>query len=575
MNNSEILYDVLIFLVAAVVVVPAFRRLRTSPVLGYLAAGILVGPHGLALIRDSESAHTLAEFGVVFLLFMIGLEFSVERLRSLGRYVFGLGASQVIVTGCLIGGVAWALGATEEAAIIIGGGLALSSTAFVLQLLIERGERATPFGSISFAVLLFQDLAIVPLLMLVTLLGEGEGSFVTAMVFAVVKAVVALVLVVGVGRLILRPVYRIIAETRSSELFVATTLLVVLGTGWLLSLVGVSMVLGAFLAGLLLSETEYRHQVEADIRPFRGILLGLFFMTVGMSIDVTLIQSKLAEITMLVTGLMVGKSIVTAALCRGFGSPVGDSVRIGLLLSQGGEFGFILFLTAGALGLLPAETTQILLASVALTMVATPVMAYIGGQFSSSWASRDKRSIAGVEQMEEYPHDHVLIAGFGRVGQTVAQMLSAGGVSYVALDLDASRIAACRSKGMPVFYGDASQIEILNSAGASRALGMIVTIDQPATADQIVAAVHEYFADLQIFVRARDLRHGRRLEAEGATQAVPEALEASLQLGAIAMTSMGTSSDEVLGIIQELRKDDYVNLGDAVHGKNDGSKSPG
>ncbi|MCZ6860860.1 MAG: cation:proton antiporter, partial [Alphaproteobacteria bacterium] len=248
MKDSEILYDVLIFLVAAVVVVPAFRRLRTSPVLGYLAAGVVIGPHGLAVIRDSESARTLAEFGVVFLLFMIGLELSVERLRSLSRYVFGLGALQVTVTGCLIGGVAWALGATGEAAIIIGGGLALSSTAFVLQLLIERGERAASFGRISFAVLLFQDLAIVPLLMLVTLLGEGEGSFITAMGFAVVKAAVALILVVGVGRLILRPAYRIIAETRSSELFVVTTLLVVLGTGWLVSLVGISMVLGAFLA---------------------------------------------------------------------------------------------------------------------------------------------------------------------------------------------------------------------------------------------------------------------------------------------------------------------------------------
>jgi monovalent cation:H+ antiporter-2, CPA2 family len=445
LKDSEILYDVLIFLVAAVVVVPAFRRLRTSPVLGYLAAGILVGPHGLAVIRDSESAHTLAEFGVVFLLFMIGLEFSAERLRALGHYVFGLGALQVTVTGCLIGGVAWALGATEEAAIIIGGGLALSSTAFVLQLLIERGERATSFGNISFAVLLFQDLAIVPLLMLVSLLGEGEGTFITAMGMAVVKAAVALLLVVGVGRLILRPVYRIIAETRSSELFVATTLLVILGTGWLMSLVGISMVLGAFLAGILLSETEYRHQVEADIRPFRGILLGLFFMSVGMSIDIALIWSELAQITLLVIGLMVGKSIVTAALCRGFGLPVSVSVRVGLLLSQGGEFGFILFLTASTLGLLAAETTQILLASVALTMVATPLMAYAGSQFSSFWARHEKVSVAGVEQIGEDLHDHVLIAGFGRVGQTVAKMLSAGGISYAALDLDANRPLMART----------------------------------------------------------------------------------------------------------------------------------
>lgn len=575
MDDSEILYDVLIFLVAAIVVVPAVRRLRTSPVLGYLAAGLLIGPHGLAIIRDSEGAHTLAEFGVVFLLFVIGLEFSMERLRSLGRYVFGLGALQVTVTGCLIGGVAMALGQTKESAIIIGGGLALSSTAFVVQLLVERGERATPFGGVSFAVLLFQDLAIVPLLMLVTLLGEGNGSFITAMGYAILEAAVALALVAGIGRLILRPVYRIVAETRSSELFVATTLLVVLGTGWLMSLVDLSMVLGAFLAGLLLSETEYRHQVEADIRPFRGILLGLFFMTVGMSIDITLILSKPALIAFVVIGLLVIKTIVAAALCRGFGLTTAASVRVGLLLSQGGEFGFILFLTSNALGLLATETMQILLASVALTMVTTPVMASAGSRLSAFLAGRQEVSATGVEQIPEdmageVLDDHVLIVGFGRVGQTVAQMLSAGGISYVALDLDTTRVMACRAKGMPVFFGDASQIEVLNVACAAEGKGAIITIDDPPTADRIVEALHQISPSLPVFVRARDRPHSRSLEAKGAIRAVPETLEASLQLGAIAMTSMGLSSSDVMGILQELRNDDYANLGSTVRGGRDG-----
>ncbi len=565
MNESKILSDVLIFLVAAIVVVPAFRRLKTSPVLGYLAAGILVGPHGLAVISDSKSAHTLAEFGVVFLLFMIGLELSVERLRSLGRYVFGLGALQVIVTGCLITGVAWALGASGEAAIIIGGGLALSSTAFALQLLIERGERTTPYGVIAFAILLFQDLTIVPLLMLATLFGEGQGSFFSAMGMAALKATVALVLVIGVGRLVLRPFYRIIAETRSSELFVATTLLVVLGTGWLMSLVGMSMVLGAFLAGLLLSETEYRHQVEADIRPFRGILLGLFFMTVGMSIDIALIKSELAQISLIVLSLLVGKTIVTACLCKGFGLSAAVSARVGLLLSQGGEFGFVLFLTASTLGLLDMETTQLLLASITLTMVATPAMAYAGSVISSVIEKREKGAVAGVELIGEDMSDHVLIAGFGRVGQTSAKILSAGGISHVALDLDTSRIAACRAKGMPVFFGDASRIEILNAAGANRARGAIITIDDPATAVRIVSALREFFPELPIFARAQDLHHARLLEEEGATEAIPETLEASLQLGAIAMVSMGTGFSDVSEIIQDLRSDDYANLGDTVH----------
>lgn len=566
MHNSEIFYDVLIFLVAAVVVVPAFRRLRTSPVLGYLAAGILVGPHGLAMISDSQSAHALAEFGVVFLLFMIGLEFSIERLRALRTYVFGLGALQVVVTACAVGAAAWALGANEQTAMIVGGGLALSSTAFVLQLLTERGERATSYGKISFAILLFQDLAIVPLLMLLTLFGEGSGSFVSAMGLAFLKAGITLALVVGIGRLILRPVYRIIAETRSSELFVATTLLVVLGTGWLMSLVGISMVLGAFLAGLLLSETEYKHQVEADIRPFRGILLGLFFMTVGMSINLSLIQSEWLKITLLMVALMAGKSLITTVLCRMFGLSVGVSVRSGLLLSQGGEFGFVLFLGASALGLLAADLTQILLAAVTLSMVVTPLMAYAGSRFYAAWAEREPLAVAAAEEIGEDLADHVLIAGFGRVGQTVAKIVSRGGLSYVALDLDAKRIAACRAKGMPVFFGDASLIEILNAAGAGRAKGAVVTIDRHAVADHVVSALKQNFPDLPIFARAQDLPHGRGLETLGVTQAVPETLEASLQLGAIAMTSMGASGDEVLGIVQELRDDDYATLGDPVQG---------
>lgn len=566
MNTSEFLYDVLIFLLAAVVVVPAFQRLRTSPVLGYLAAGIIVGPHGLAIIRDSESAHALAEFGVVFLLFMIGLELSMERLRSLSRYVFGLGALQVAITGVLIAAAAWSFGVGTEAAIIIGCGLALSSTAFVIQLLIERGERASPFGNISFAVLLFQDLAIVPFLLLVTLLGEGEGSFITAMGLAIGEAAVALVLVVVVGRLVLRPVYRFIAETGSSELFVATTLLIILGTGWLLSLAGISMVLGAFLAGLLLSETEYKHQVEADIRPFRGILLGLFFMSVGMTIDLNFILNEIDQIALLVVGLLIGKTIITAALCRAFRLPLGISVRTGLILSQGGEFGFILFIAASALGLLPADMTQILVAGITLTMVATPLMAFLGGRFSAFLDGHEKTPVAGVDQIIEDLQDHVLIVGFGRVGQTVAKILSAGGVPFIALDMDAGRIEACRAKGLPVYFGDASRIEILKVMGASRMKCAVVTVDQLTTADRVVAALNEFFPTLPIFVRARGLRHVRRLESEGATQAVPEALEASLQLGAITLNSMGASSDEVSEIIQELRKNDYENLSETIHG---------
>ncbi len=297
MHHSNDLFDVLIFLSAAVIAVPIFRKLGLSPILGYLTAGLIIGPHSLAIIQDTEASSKFAEFGVVFLLFMIGLELSIERLKTLGWKVFGLGSLQVVITGGIIGSVAWALGLNINVATIIGGGLALSSTAFVLQLLTERSERATPYGLTTFSILLLQDLAVVPLLLLVTLLGSNETSFIEAFSISALKGGIALLLIIGFGRFFLRPLFHIIAATRNAELFVSTTLLIVLGMGWAMSQAGLSMELGALLAGILLAETEYKHQIEADIKPFRGILLGLFFMTIGMLIDVFFIFNNLGTIT--------------------------------------------------------------------------------------------------------------------------------------------------------------------------------------------------------------------------------------------------------------------------------------
>lgn len=564
MHQSEFLSDVLIFLLAAIVVVTAFRRLKTSPIIGYLVAGALIGPYGLAVIHESESARALAEFGVVFLLFMIGLEFSRDRLKALAKLVLGLGGLQVVVTGVIFGVAASTLGVSPEGAIIIGAGLALSSTAFVLQLLVERGERTTPYGNASFAILLFQDLAIVPLLMLVSLFDGGHESFWTAMGLASLEAAAALVLVLVIGRVILRPSFRIVAATQSSELFVATTLLVILGTGWLLSLVGVSMVLGAFLAGILLSETEYRHQIESDIRPFKGILLGLFFMTVGMSIDTLLVLNRLSDIVFIVLAVLLVKTLVITLLAWAFRLRISIAIRTGLILSQGGEFGFILFLAAGATNLIPLDVVQLLLTSIALTMVSSPFMAIAGEKLSILLERRrwqhDEVNFAEAEDLE----NHVIIIGFGRVGQTVAKLLSEAGVSNVALDMDADRTAACRASGFDVFYGDAGQTAILSSIGANRAIGAVVTIDQPAVAEQIVSALQEVKADLPVFVRARDLVHAKKLEALGAAEAVPEALEASLQLGAITLASIGIKAAEVSELLQEARESDYEEVGRTI-----------
>jgi CPA2 family monovalent cation:H+ antiporter-2 len=564
LNHSGVFHDVLIFLLAAVVIVPLFHRLHTSPILGYLVAGILIGPYGFSIIGDTQSAHTLAEFGVVFLLFMIGLDLSLKRLRAMGQHVFGLGLLQVLVTGLLIGLISWSMGFEVKAAAIVGGALALSSTAFVLQLLAERGERASDFGYFSFSILLLQDLAVVPLLIMVTTFSQDGTSFVTAFGQAMLKAAIALIVVTWAGRLILRPVFHMISSARSAELFVAATLLAVLGTGWLLSLTGLSLALGAFLAGLLLAETEYRHQVEADIRPFRGLLLGLFFMTIGMTINIGFILAHLELIAFLVLALLVGKTIITSLLCRAFRIATDISLKVGLALSQGGEFGFVIFGAAGTLNLIPMETVQILLAVIALSMAATPGLVYIGDQLSNRLKGAPGNITDRINAEFKADKKNVLIAGFGRVGQTIAKLLSDGDIPYVAIDLDHNRVAECRARGMPVYYGDASQISVLNAAGAKCAAAIVITLDQVSTVNHIVLELRKNHPEAQIFVRARDMLHLRKLETGGATAIIPETAEASLALGAIIMNSLGIEASSSATIIETYRENDYAQLGDIV-----------
>ena len=563
MDQSLFMIDTLIFLLAAIAIVPIFLRFHSSPILGYLFAGILIGPNAFGLVADSDALHTLAEFGVVFLLFMIGLELSLSRLRTMGKRVFGLGSLQVGITGLLIGGVVWQLGLGLGAALIIGPGLALSSTAFVLQLLTERGERATPFGLNTFAILLLQDFAVVPLLIFVTLLGTDDASFAEAFGMALLKGGGAVLLVILFGHYLLSPLYRMIAAMRSTELFVATTLLMILGTGWLMTIAGLSMELGALLAGLLLAETEYRHQIEADIKPFRGLLLGLFFMTIGMAIDLGFIIEQFTTIALIIIALMAGKTIITALLCRIVGLPADTAIRTGFALSQGGEFGFVLFGAALALGLLPEHVAQILMAVITLSMVATPFMFYLGKKLACWRQNRNQNTIMPELSETDRP---VLIAGFGRVGQTVARVLSEAGLSYVALDMNHSRVAACRAKGMSVFYGDANQIEVLKAAGADQAQTAVITLDTPETASHLVKALRDNYPDLPIYVRARDRRHMAKLEKAGASAVVSEAAESSLQLGSIVLSSLDVSADEVASVIQSYREDEYKRLDDIIEG---------
>lgn len=564
MPHSDYMLDVLVFLIAAVVIVPTFHHLKSSPILGYLVAGILIGPHAFALIGDTTAAHALAEMGVVFLLFMIGLELSVSRLRALGSKVFGLGTLQVLITALIIGVIVQIIGLGFNAAVIIGGGLALSSTAFVLQLLNERGERATSFGLATFSILLLQDIAVVPLLILVDLLGNQSSSFAQVFGLVALKGGAAIAAVILFGRYLLRPLYRIIANMHSAELFMATTLLVVLGMGWLMAQAGLSTELGALLAGLLLSETEYRHQIEADIRPFRGILLGLFFMTIGMSINIGFIVENLTVILLVVSSLLMGKTLVTSAICRGFGMASSTSFRVGFALSQGGEFGFVLFGAAMVMNLISTDLAQILMAVIALSMVATPFMFWAGKYFGNLLQKRDDPSKTCSQPDLQNINNHVLIAGFGRVGQTVAKVLSDAGVTYVALDLDQKRVAKCRETGMSVYYGNADQIHVLEAAGAAKAVMAVITLDKPKITRRAVAALRGAYPDLPILVRARDRKHTRDLELIGATAVISEAAESSLQLGSLALKSINISDDDILGIIQEYREDEYAKLNSIV-----------
>ncbi|XP_008778621.2 K(+) efflux antiporter 2, chloroplastic [Phoenix dactylifera] len=556
------LFDVLWLLLASVVFVPIFQKIPGgSPVLGYLAAGILIGPYGLSIIRHVHGTKAIAEFGVVFLLFNIGLELSVERLSSMKKYVFGLGSAQVLVTAVTVGLIAhFVSGQPGPAAIVIGNGLALSSTAVVLQVLQERGESTSRHGRATFSVLLFQDLAVVVLLILIPLIspnsskgGVGFQAIAEALGLAAVKAIVAITAIIAGGRLFLRPIYKQIAENQNAEIFSANTLLVILGTSLLTARAGLSMALGAFLAGLLLAETEFSLQVESDIAPYRGLLLGLFFMTVGMSIDPKLLISNFPVILGTLSLLIAGKGILVAFVGRMFGISSIAAIRVGLLLAPGGEFAFVAFGEAVNQGILSSQLSSLLFLVVGISMALTPWLA-AGGQFlASRFEQNDVRRLLPVESETDDLQDHIIICGFGRVGQIIAQLLSERLIPFVALDVRSDRVAVGRALDLPVYFGDAGSREVLHKVGAERACAAAITLDTPGANYRTVWALSKYFPNVKTFVRAHDVDHGVNLEKAGATAVVPETLEPSLQLAAAVLAQAKLPMSEIAATINEFR----------------------
>ena len=555
MDGSQTLFDILSLLLAAVVLVPVFGRLGIPSVLAYLAAGIVLGPYTPGPVVDVEATRQLAEFGVVFLLFAIGMELPLSRLKTMRRHILGLGLTQVLLTAMLIAGICYAFGLRGATALIIGTTLAFSSTATVLAILVERGEAVTHHGRVAVAILIFQDLAVVPVLVALPLLA-GEGRpVVEALALAGGKAALVMAAIFLAGRFLLRPAYAFIAASRSPEVFTAANLLLILAVAWLTAEAGMSMALGAFLAGLLLADSPYRHQVEADIEPFRGLLLGLFFMTVGMSIDLPFVASRLPLVMGLTMGTIAVKATAIIGLCRLTGVGIANGLRIGLLLAQAGEFAFVVFGRAVELKLLDGALGQALLASVALSMVLTPVLAALG----RGMASRLRPGAGGEPIPEEASHlsGHIVIAGYGRVGRAIARLLTEHGIAYIGLDMDSERVAKAREAGLPVYYGDASKAGVLRSVGLERARAAVITLNTARLAERTTACIRQAAPDIPIIVRARDRVQETLLGGIGATAVIPETVEASLQMAGAVLRSAGIDDDAVESSLRAYRSNRY------------------
>lgn len=558
--------DTLILLLATALITPLCKIAGTSPILGFLASGMLLGPNGFGVISGIHTTETLAELGIVFFLFEMGIELSVERLKSMKKDVFGLGLSQYAITAAAIGMVAkFAGGLSGPASVVVGGALSLSSSAFVLQLIKDKKELATRFGKASFGVLLLQDLAVVPLLVATPILA-GSGSLASALGGAFVKAAMALSGIALAGRFALNPLFRTVAAANSQEAFLGMILLTALGMSFLTEGLGLSNTLGAFLAGVLMSETKYKYQVEADIAPFRGILLGLFFVTVGFEIDVRLIANNLPIVSAIVAGILGLKAGILTLLSRAFGLSGSTAMRTGLILSQGGEFAFVAFGLARSLGILDPATTKMLLTSVSLTMALTPFLDDMGGKMAKKMEEgTDFTHYIGADQdateiTADEASDFVAVVGYGVVGKVVCDLLDRKLINYVGMECDPKKAIEARNKGLPVFYGDIGRPEVAEAFNIGKAKAVIVTISEKAEATRAVIALRRMYPDKPIFARAKDADHAQRLQSTLDVAAMvpilPEDnLLLTLPFGGAVLRSLGAPPEEVNYILAEKRRE--------------------
>jgi len=560
MENT--LQSVLVLLLAAVLVVILFRLLKLPAMLGYLLVGIAIGPHGLALIRDSVANRDLAEFGIVFLMFSIGLEFSLPKLATMRAIVFGLGASQVAATLAIVVGLALATGADWRAGFVIGGVFAMSSTAIVSKMLADQLELTTIHGRQVIGVLLFQDLAVVLLLILIPALAEPPAELAGSLALALLKAAVALSILLYFGQRPMRAWFHLVATQKSSELFVLNVLLITLGLAYVTERAGLSLALGAFIAGVLISETEYRYQVEEDIKPFRDVLLGLFFVMVGMRLDLGQVMGNLMWTTVALVALIVVKAALIAGLARLLGSDTGAALRSGLDLAQGGEFGFVLLALAAPLHLVPEAALQSVLAAIVLSMLAAPfiiersehILRHVSG---AEWMAR-AMELHNVAVRSMSADQHVVVCGYGRSGQNLVRLLKREQISSIALDNDPQRVREAAAAGESVVYGDATRREVLIAAGLLRAKALVVSVADTELALRVLASVRQIRPGVPIVVRTVDDANIERLREAGAVEVVADIMEGSLMLASHALMLLGVPLPRVLAHIRRTREGRYA-----------------
>ena len=564
--------QILILLAVAVVLVAVFRYLHLPQVLAYLCAGFAVGPYGLGWIPDLLGTRNLAEFGLVFLMFTIGLEFSLPQLLAMKRLVLGLGGTQVLFSFTLFGGLAWMAGVPAPGAIVVGGVLSLSSTAISMRQLIEQLEQHSRHGRAALGVLLFQDLVVVPFLIVIPMLASGNAahSVLITLAWAVLKSFVVLAVILLVGRVLLRPIFHEVALARSREFFMLTVLLITLASAWLTQLAGLSLALGAFLSGLMIGETEYRHQVESDILPFRDVLLGLFFITVGMLLNLSAIRPLWFWVLGSLGIMLVLKAGLIAILGRIFKLEQGVALRTGLVLAESGEFGFAMLVQAQYSHLLPDKILQIVLATMVLSMLVAPLIIRYNGRLATrlvpSYRERRSSNLDSIRAAAGDMHDHVIICGYGRSGQNLAWMLKQEAIRSISLDLDPVRVRDARDAGENVIYGDGARSDILQAAGLKYARALAISFVDVPSSLRILEVTRQLRPDMPVIVRTMDDRNLEQLKAAGAAEVVPESLEGSLMMGSHLLMLLGVPVSHVLRQVQTARRDRYRMLRGFFHG---------